>query len=708
MGPRATAAVVLAATAGAFLAAAASFPGNSVVEQVSGIPAIGQITRIVSTASSMADEAVNQLVAMLAARSSQIRDAAASAIGSSVAAAVSQTHEVLDSELEKRLGQVAAMASQMVERVAIDKDMPLAVQRIVRQSISRITPRLRAAVGARLRRGLRTGLLGPLSRSPSPPRVKPETFISEYVFPGAGIPSDDAGLALSAAPASTPHEQANSSPLRPRASESLETQYERAGAGMRLVSGFSPAPRWLRQMTLQEATSQIDEQAPYPRMDDPKQLALTDQVPSSLSGSSPASTPAFAHIDSASSIHSTASSTAATQTSESPSPLTDASSNARMETAAGEASRYEGAGCWSGVRRACRALCGSTRGRARNPPLWHRLSLAWLELRAGVLYTLNPADKSVWTCAKDGEWWSLNALGTVPVVGQAWWLLLFAMHDRGDEGRLTDFVVSFEAASLATVGIYSLLSGAGSLLACSAWFDGRVPCDDAALPTRRWLLSAALQHATAWTARFAATPMGLAGPLLPGSSSSGAEWALPEGEGALPVETGLTCPACAVYGPRASALDALFFVVQVSLVWTAFALLPFSTRLRRRLPGQSSSSPEQPQPESVSAQSAPRTRSLLLQPWYGTTPRARGGELIRLFWYFSAVVVVCTATVISILAVGGINWRTLATAFWVRCAFGLLGAPFALFKLPVIGSLFLLRCDATGYDRFGRVVLRTS
>jgi len=267
---------------------------------------------------------------------------------------------------------------------------------------------------------------------------------------------------------------------------------------------------------------------------------------------------------------------------------------------------------------------------------------------------------------RDPLWWALHALGATPVVGQLWWLLVFGMHDRADEGRLSDFVVSFGASSFVSVGLVSLLGGSLSLLACSAWLPPTMPCDDAALPSPRWLLSLAASRAL--------------------------------GGGAGPAAGALQCPSCAVYGPRASLVDAVFFVMQVSLVWTAFGLLPYTTRL---VPGRDGRAPVPKRPP-------PTHASALLHPWYGTLPRKRGGELAGLFWYFSAVTLASAAAVAVLLLLGGVNWRTLATAYWVRCAFGLLGLPFVLFKIPVVGPMLLLRSDATGYDRQGRVVSKAS
>lgn len=661
LGPRATAAIVLAATAGAFLAAAASLPGEDVLGRIVHSSVAERIGSMATAASTLLDEAAGQVLLLVSTSSARVCDAATSAVGASVAAAVTQTHEFLDAELEKRLGQVAAMASQMVERVAVDKDMPLAVQRIVRQSISRITPRLRAAVGARLRRGLRAGLLGPLSRPQHPmshddaswPRLQEDSAGSSSshcrgqlsALPSPATVCDSSPIAACGDALATPHQGVNTSPTAPDASLS-------AVSGLRLVSNLSSAPRWLRRMTLQSALDVSPTPhaatAPKPLQSDP--LSAWPDSPR-VAPSSPAE-----RLHDRLLLHDRADDTAAPSS-----------------------------GCRAGLQRAWAVLW------RRPDPLSRRVERAWAEARAGVLYTLNPADKSVWTCAKDAEWWSLNALGTVPVVGQAWWLLLFAMHDRRDEGRLTDFVVSFEAASLCTVGIYSLLSGAVSLLVCSAWFLDPVPCDDPVLPSKRWLLAAALDAVSVvWTP---SPPRAIAAP--------GGEWDLGDPSGSPRPHNDPMCHACAVYGPRASALDAVFFVVQVSLVWAAFALLPFSNRLRRGGAGPAAVC------DAREAGGRAVSQSLLLQPWYGKPPRARGGELLKLFWYFTAVAVGSAATVVAILLLGGVNWRTLATAFWIRCAFGLLGAPFALFKLPVIGSLFLLRSDATGYDRFGQVVLRT-
>ncbi|KAA0172024.1 hypothetical protein FNF28_00341 [Cafeteria roenbergensis] len=265
------------------------------------------------------------------------------------------------------------------------------------------------------------------------------------------------------------------------------------------------------------------------------------------------------------------------------------------------------------------------------------------------------------------------------------------MHDRRDEGRVADFIVTFESSSFLSVGMYALVSGAATLLACSAWMPEHVPCDSATVPDSRWISGWAAESAGQWA-------RGVVEGLRWGGGA--------EAEGALPLAGAAgTCPACAVYGPRASVMDAVFFLVQATLVLASFAMLPYTSRLSHRRGGRADASSDGEggrAPAALQDDGAADKPSALLRPWYGAHPRVRGGELQQLLWYFTVVTLACASAVAAVFLVGGVTWRTLATAYWIRCAFGLLALPFALFKIPVIGPMLLLRSDPTGYDRDGR------
>jgi hypothetical protein len=310
--------------------------------------------------------------------------------------------------------------------------------------------------------------------------------------------------------------------------------------------------------------------------------------------------------------------------------------------------------------------------RAKSPAAQHPPSgvenLSWFHAARGwILYTISPFDRNVWSCAKDPYWWLFTIVGAMPVIGQVWWVLLFCLHDRTDEGRLSDFVVSFAASFFVSAGLIPLLMGTASLHVCTAWMNPLLACSDTNLPPTRWVITYLFERLLATVT----------------------------GDAALVAEQTelFECPSCAVYGPRASLIDALFFLLQVSLVWTAYGLLPYTRRLVR--PGLATQTP------------LPAAAVAVHHPWYGAPPRSRGGELLPLFMYFSAVTVLCVGAVVLWVGMHGVSWQTLGFAYWIRCLFGLLALPFVIFKVPVIGPLLLLRSELTGYDKSGRVVLRT-
>lgn len=149
--------------------------------------------------------------------------------------------------------------------------------------------------------------------------------------------------------------------------------------------------------------------------------------------------------------------------------------------------------------------------------------------RAHVLYTLQPFDRSMWSCFRDPQYWLFTALGATPLpswLPAAWWFLVFAWQDGTDEHQVASFIVGLESASASCLGA----------------------CPVRASPT---LFVSPL-------AEFALT--GCWG-LIIGSARQFICSALP-----------LTFP-CETYGPRLSVLDALLFFSQLALVWRAFHVL---------------------------------------------------------------------------------------------------------------------------------------
>lgn len=241
---------------------------------------------------------------------------------------------------------------------------------------------------------------------------------------------------------------------------------------------------------------------------------------------------------------------------------------------------------------------------------------------------------------------------------------------------------------------------------------------------------------------------------------------------------------CSSIGPRLGVFDFLFFVMQVSLVWAAFWMLPYShRRTRRHAPSQPTLvglAPATPPPNfvdsplqggvggvettgaghgavtpgrnlrarTVSTSSAAshasatpdvgtpqleahatgatgaaahaaatavhlgqEARAILAR----TGERARvaieryfnpkqGGVVRRMYAYLTVIIVMT-------VALGGVawllcptQWQLLATLYWIRVIFGLLSAPFVVFKIPLVSKL-LVPARKTSYNQVGDTVL---
>ncbi|GBG32227.1 Hypothetical Protein FCC1311_084522 [Hondaea fermentalgiana] len=154
-------------------------------------------------------------------------------------------------------------------------------------------------------------------------------------------------------------------------------------------------------------------------------------------------------------------------------------------------------------------------------------------------------------------------------------------------------------------------------------------------------------------------------------------------------------PTCATEGPMIKEYsDAIFFAVQIVIVWLTFFILPYSEPCR--------------------AVNDPRDAHLLDEARTDRNQAAlrakvrlgRGGRLRNLFWWDTFAV--CTVLALGALAYFGLElrgWQLRATLYWLSTIYGLTAMPFILFKLPIMGNL-LTPTKATGYTRKGYTVLR--
>ena len=196
--------------------------------------------------------------------------------------------------------------------------------------------------------------------------------------------------------------------------------------------------------------------------------------------------------------------------------------------------------------------------------------------------------------------------------------------------------------------------------------------------------------------------------------------------------------SCATAGPRLGYLDATFFLLQILFVWAAFWMLPYSRRRTRprsasdplgfpvaeHAPDEDESEPvgvpQQPPADSAAgatqASTRPgsrvtngaramlqrtRSRAALLKQYFN--PR-QGGIVRRMFWYLTVIIGLTVMLGVVAWVVAPTDWQLLATLFWIRCGFGLLSAPFVVFKIPVV-SAFLVPARKTSYNEIGQTVL---
>jgi hypothetical protein len=358
---------------------------------------------------------------------------------------------------------------------------------------------------------------------------------------------------------------------------------------------------------------------------------------------------------------------------------------------------------------------------------------SWAAARAWVLYTLSPHDKSAWATLRDPAWWALSAVGVAPpaLVTNAWWLLLWVWRDKGDEYQLADFIVSFETAKFLSNGVWGLVHGAALYFLCVQAPAAR-PCGthgpgltvtDAA--------AFALQVATvlaAYTQLRRVEPRG--GGAHRGSPSRAAAEAAPTQSPpprAPPPPSGVQAAAAAVAVAAAAAPATPGRSLQSPSV---IALSPLLQRLGVRHPALVAGDNAGPGgaraaslPAAGGGGSTPAAAAAAVARPAGGRRHAPGGILHALYGYHCAFALVCVviaaaaaaADAVSIAAASdganGVAAGALAgsapppllgpTLFWLRVLYGLLSAPFIVFKLPGVMRLYV--CDRpTGYDALGR------
>ncbi|CAE7835611.1 unnamed protein product [Symbiodinium sp. CCMP2592] len=219
-------------------------------------------------------------------------------------------------------------------------------------------------------------------------------------------------------------------------------------------------------------------------------------------------------------------------------------------------------------------------------------------------YHLYPFDRGFWGRLRDPVWILFTIVGLLPVYGisPGIFLLIFLIVDKTDEFQLVSFILEFKGFQYLTQGLVRSLMGYFLYLNCVT---------------------------------------------APGQEED----------------------FCATNGPGSVAPTLIVLVgylLQVVLVWTAFVLLPFSSRKgRSTLSGHL----DEPLPH----------RS-----------KQRGGYIIYLLWYDLLTFVVCAGALVYVLQLREWlldDWMVKHAFFAIQMVHGYLSMPFFFFTIPLIRNV---------------------
>lgn len=276
------------------------------------------------------------------------------------------------------------------------------------------------------------------------------------------------------------------------------------------------------------------------------------------------------------------------------------------------------------------------------------------KLRATLLYTLNPFDRSMWAQISWPLFWLLTGVMLFPFYGvqPIAYLVLFVLMDKGDEYQLISFILSFKGFQAITLGAFTGLFAGAKL----QWCTTHSTCDH------------------------------------PGIT------------GAPGME-------------RAYWFTTVCFVLNVLLVWASFVLLPLSEQKGAPNFIAEQRDPEQGRPASAGRRLLPRLSfgrssiATLLGPAQGDTepcccgcaafnPRRGGALRVLLLWDLGVFVLIALLCAYAFLTQEK-GWRLRSWLFWGRVAYGLASVPFLMFLVPPFDRV-LVHTWATGYDQRGR------
>ena len=94
-----------------------------------------------------------------------------------------------------------------------------------------------------------------------------------------------------------------------------------------------------------------------------------------------------------------------------------------------------------------------------NPVLW---------LRAQILYTLFPHDKSIWANLRSPIWWLIKIISVFPMYYAAtiFWAVIWLLKSKRDEYQLINFIVELKKAHFISYGILGSVLGNVAFLQC--------------------------------------------------------------------------------------------------------------------------------------------------------------------------------------------------------------------------------------------------
>ena len=339
-------------------------------------------------------------------------------------------------------------------------------------------------------------------------------------------------------------------------------------------------------------------------------------------------------------------------------------------------------------------------------------------VRAFVLYTMHPYDRTIWSQVNNYKWIACTSLGLIPIVGQLFWLFVFAIKNKKDEYQVIDFIVGFQVARFLTQGLFFFMYGCGLYYRC---VNFEMDCTTRGPSLSIWGASYfTIQIVTVWSAFFMlpftkkiimtpevrqAHAMGrvICVDRPPGIGNG---WIGCMGGGA-PRRLPALSPS-----PRGSPRGLQKGSSKGSPRGSFSSVLTLSkSRSRTRSRSVSSEYVKDEMNEDgivyIYDEEGVLVNDMTVdgRAWNDDhrlrrEETQRGGHLVKLFWY--GTLTTSIAVVFVCLALGTMEgWRLRATLFWIRTLYCLFLCPFVIFKIPMMMRL-LTRARKTGYDMTGR------